>query len=141
MTNDAAAPTPELLSWTGNWVSDDTTGNFACSNVIFFEQWLCPIVQQINRWANITPGQPTAETSGAGTKASGTTPYTVGGDPDHNDPNDTFYAYKSVTNMTDSKGWPVQYAWTPADISHSASDYSGVEANPLLAVRYTESGE
>ncbi|RSL48510.1 hypothetical protein CEP54_012868 [Fusarium duplospermum] len=106
MTNNAIPPVPPSLPYSGTWLDADApeTGRDAIlcmNNAQFWEGWLLPLIQVINRASQIQPTTPVLEpyTDGGATVGLRYTPGTCTAHPNSDD------SYYNFTRGSDKISW------------------------------------
>lgn len=94
MTGNVTPPSPPSLPYSGTWVNDeDSHQGILCMNASqFWGEWFLPLLQIVNAMTEIYPTTPDVDANADGS-FSCTVDYRVGYNPDHPDPNSSYFSF------------------------------------------------
>ncbi|EEU35081.1 uncharacterized protein NECHADRAFT_82426 [Fusarium vanettenii 77-13-4] len=145
MTNNARPPVPPSLPYSGTWVDADATetgrGAILCmNNAQFWEGWLLPLIQVINRASQIQPTTPVLEpyTDGGATVGLRYVPGTCTAHPDSDD------TYYNFTRGSDNQSLTQAIATANTSLKFTAGGNGGIftlTGNNTVGMKCSSSGD
>jgi len=119
MTGNIPPPFPAVMDYSGTFVDGSSSygGALVMNSAQFWNQWLMPLVQFLNKASEIQCNPPVAQAYGDGS-VSVAPRYTMSFNPNHTESEDNYFQFKPAA---DGRGW----TWTGDKSTSENSDTAG----------------